>query len=473
MKRKQYLPTEFVNRWSLARNANRAYKTGAEDGMTEEEKKREEAFLKKVSDQTAAQLKAFKDSVVEVKSFTAFEDRFKAIEEKSKNAKTELEFKSLVEDLGKLTLEVKSLKEVSVGEDRAVKKGTIIELLHKNKAKIESFVSNKSGVIQLEYKTGGAVENSTDITNRDAYFQWHEGGAIGLLPVRKPFIKNRIKNAGAENEYIKYNDQATVVRNAQGVAMCGPMTSTTKLTWAVNSIYMNKIKDMVDVCLDMMNDYAFVDSQIKDLLNSSLQLKIDNDLLLGTGSSTSLHSIDEAASTFSAAGSDAETNYAGLVPMANIVDLISVAGSQIRSFGKWNMYNPDTVAINPKDHQMIKFLKNTLGSYLKTPSLVTSLFQDNAGNLYVDGMLLIPNPLVPANELYVFDSQKATKYTRPGVGIEFAYENKDNFENDLVTLKVYERTNLLIRNVDANAFMHIDDIQAGIAAINQSGVTPE
>ena len=38
-------------------------------------------------------------------------------------------------------------------------------------------------------------------------------------------------------------------------------------------------------------------------------------------------------------------------------------------------------------------------------------------------------------------------------------------EKELVTVKAYERLNFRVRNVDANAFMHIADITAAIAAI--------
>ncbi len=219
----------------------------------------------------------------------------------------------------------------------------------------------------------------------------------------------------------------------------------------------------------MIDDFGFVQGEVQNLLNSSLALKIDNDLLLGTGVSPILHGVAEKASTFDAAAAGA--SYAGLIPSATLIDLISVMGAQIRAFGKENMFFPNVVTLNPKDHQLIKFLKDSIGNYVKTPMLVSSLFQDQGGRLYIDGMLLVANPLVPENEAYIFDSQKGTVYSRPGVGIEFAYENGTNFETDTVTLKVYERLNLLIRNVDANAFMHCSDIAAGIAAINKAGVS--
>jgi len=83
-------------------------------------------------------------------------------------------------------------------------------------------------------------------------------------------------------------------------------------------------------------------------------------------------------------------------------------------------------------------------------------------------MLVVENPNCPENEAYIFDSSKGRYYRRRGMVVEFAYENGTNFEQELVTVKAYERGNLRVRNNDANAFMHIDDIAAGIAAIERT-----
>lgn len=428
----------------------------------------EQILLKQVKEQTETQLKEYNALFLELKSFKEkdFETQFKALEEKGKTLKTMEGYNDLVAELTKMGLAIKSLKETRVID--TTKKGSIVELLGENKAKIDQFISNKSGTVSLEYKTGGTTETSTDISGRDNYFTWHEGGKVGLIPVRRPFMREQFKNVSSGTEYIKYLDQATIVRDAQNASLCGAITTTSKVTFIVRQLFVDKVKDMTNVCLDMLSDFGFVQGQINDLLNSSLQLKIDHDLLLGNGASPILHGVDEVASTFNAASVGA--NYANLIPFAQIIDLIAVCGAQIRAFGQQNMWNPNIVNLNPKDHQMIKFLKDGFGNYVKNPALVSSLFQDNMGRLFIDGMLLVANPLVPENELYIYDSSKGTVYSRPGVGIEFAYENKDNFETDTVTLKVYERLNLLIRNVDANAFMHVPDIQAAIAAITLAGV---
>jgi hypothetical protein len=75
------------------------------------------------------------------------------------------------------------------------------------------------------------------------------------------------------------------------------------------------------------------------------------------------------------------------------------------------------------------------------------------------------NPNVPANTMYMFDSTKGTIYMRKGMGLEMAYNNNDDFEHEVVTMKAYMRLNFLVRNVDKNAFMKCSDVAAALTAI--------
>jgi hypothetical protein len=108
--------------------------------------------------------------------------------------------------------------------------------------------------------------------------------------------------------------------------------------------------------------------------------------------------------------------------------------------------------------------KDADNNYIKSDTIMRVITNTN-GNLEIDGVELISNPNVPANELYVFDSRRATIYKRKNATVELSYENRENFETETVTVKAYERLNMLVRSVDANAFMHCDDIATGLVDI--------
>lgn len=423
----------------------------------------EEKLMKKFKTESDAAitkaLNAFKEGDEAYKAIKTIQEQLKTYKPEDTDAATKAAEK-LRTDLDTLGVKLKALEEAGAKVD-GFKKGSIAETLTTHKTAIDKFLRKESGAsLMIEHK---ATMTSTDITGRDNYFTWHEGGAVGKIPVRRPFMRELFKSVPTTTEYIKYIDQETVVRDAKNVALCGAAATNTKLTWKTYDLKVDKVRDFTNICLDMMNDYAFVQGEIERLLNDSLNLKIDNDLFLGTGVSPILHGLDEYASTFNAAAAGAD--YSGTVVNPNLIDLISIAGAQIKAFGQQNAYFPNYVLINPRDLQGLKFLKDGVNNYIKNSQLFSSLFQDAGGKYYIDGMLLVENPLVPENEFYIGDFTKGTVYQRPGVGIEFAYENGTNFETETVTVKVYERLNLLVRNVDANAFMHCEDIEAALVAI--------
>lgn len=439
--------------------------------------KAKDEFLGKVKKMMGDAMEEYsKKSKEEQKSYN---DKVGELEKKAANLADPKELELLKKEFEKLTTEFKSAKssfeEAKVGRDRRIT-NPLDELIAKELAtdKMAAFRSKGiGGTIQMEYKSNdGATMTNTDIGGRDAYFTWHQGGDIGLLPVRKPFVRELLTEVTTGTEFIKYNDQNTIVRTAGNVALCGSISTSTKVTFQVYNLQIQKVRDFTNVCLDMLNDYTFVSSQVDLLLKQSLSLKIDNNLLFGSGNAPDPNGIQKYASTFNPANASPEANYAGLIPRASLIDLLSIAGAQIRAFGQDNMYNPNLIFMNPKDLQMLRYLKDDIANYIKTPQLYSTLITTPNGNTYIDGMLIITNPNVAANTAWVMDSKKATIYSKPGVGIEFAYENGTNFENELVTVKIYERMNMLVRNVDQNAFMIISDLNAGINGINKTGTTP-
>ena len=430
---------------------------------------KEAQLLEKIKTQVGDQLKEVSGIVNELKSKnTSLEAKYAELEQKAASIKTAdpEQVKLISDEVTRIAGELKASQETRTTKKRA----TIEELLQGKDAEIKAFLKSKSGSIQLDLK---ATQTSADIGSgdswdtlgRDHWGQWHEGGRVGQIPTRQPFMQELFKSVPAISEHIKYVDQDTVVRDAKNVAGCGASTHNTKVTFKKRTIEIEKVRDFVHICDDMLDDYSFVAGEIRNLISSSVELKIDNDLLLGTGVSPIINGVAKYASTFDAAASGA--NYANTAPSANVIDLFSTAGQQIKQFGMMNAYRPNVVAVNPKTAQLIKFLKNTQGDYLNNNQLVKQYFVDGASHYFIDGLQMIENPLVAENTAYVFDSRKGTIYYKPGVGIEFSYENRDNFETETVTVKAYRRLNLLVRNVDANAFMFISDINAGIAAINK------
>ena len=343
---------------------------------------------------------------------------------------------------------IKQVDEASKGQSVDFK-SALLEGLNDRSEELKGMIKSGASKVVLDIK---ANQDASDITNGSDWATMEPG--VGQIPTRQPFIRELFQNQNTSSEYVKYNDQESIDRDAKNVAGCAASTHTSKITWQVRTMQISKVRDFVDVCIDMMDDYDFVQGEITNLVSTDVRLRVDSQLLLGTGVYPELNSVDSTASTF-AAGS-----YATSVATPVIADLIKVTACQIADAGQNNAYSANWALLNPIDACLMQLEKDANGNYL-LPSYITS------DGVQVGAVRVIANNLVPANEMYIGDFTKGTVFSRKGMTVEFGFENNDNFEREIVTVKAYERLNLRVRNVDANAFMHVPDIATAITAITK------
>ena len=278
-------------------------------------------------------------------------------------------------------------------------------------------------------------------------------------PVRRPRFRELFGTIPLSTEVLKYVEQDSVVRDAQNVANCTAITtSLTKETLLVSSIEPVKVKDMIRACIDFLDDYAFMQSRINRLLSQSVTLRVDEQLLLGTGIAPEMNSIDSVASEFSAANPILVLTTS--IQAANFVDLILGMATQIEMLGLENSFRPDTVVVNRGDwFKLVESDKDLNNNYLD--SRVTRV----GPSILIGDLEVVTSPIVVANTVYVFDSSQGEIVDRRQLVIDIAFENGTDWESDIVSLKGSERLNFLVPNEVANAFMKSGDVAAAITAI--------
>lgn len=316
-------------------------------------------------------------------------------------------------------------------------------------------LSDKTGI---QFSINKAEQTYGDI-NAGSDFAQMRAGVIDK-PVRAPKIRSLFTSVPVSTEFYKYVEQNTVVRDAQNVAKCAAVTSTTKETLVVNSIETKVVKDMIDFCRAFVSDYPFMMSRINLLINQSLALRVDAQLLLGDGTGENLNSIDSYASEFSAA--NPACDIALSIQVANMVDLILGMQTQIIELGQQNSYDPDVVLVNKCDwFKNVESLKDLNNNYLDSRVNMVN------GTPFIGGMMVMWSPIVAANTVYVFDSMKGEVIDRMSLEIDVAFENKDNWEKEIATLKGLERLNFLVPTNNQNAFMKSSDVATAITAITK------
>jgi len=289
---------------------------------------------------------------------------------------------------------------------------------------------------------------------------WDVRPGIIDKPVRQPRIKSLFPNTPVTGEGLKFVEQDTVVRDAQNVAKCAAPTSNTKETLIVRSIETKMIKDVIKFCRTFVSDYPFMESRIRRLLTESVELKEDQDLLTADGLGENPFSIDFYASEFNAA--NPACNIAGEVSQATMIDLILGMRVQISVLGELNAFMPNVVLVNMCDwFTKVESRKDTQGNYIDSRVTMVN------GMPNVGGMMVIPLANVPQGTLYVMDTNKGEILDRRRLELEIAFQNADEWEKEIASLKGYTRVNLWVPNEWKNAFMKCSDIDTAISAINK------
>ena len=354
-----------------------------------------------------------------------------------------LELKS---KLVELESAVSGLKESS--KNAPAKRKSLVELIKEKADKITDVVKSGKGKVEISLK---AQQDPSDIGTRDDYATILDGTI--KKPVRATRIIDLFRRVNVSTEYIKYREQNTVTRDAKVVTACATSTSTTKTTWVNRTVQIQKIRDFVDICIDMIDDYSFVASEVEQLVNESVKLKEESEILLGSGNILSINAI---ASEFDPANVLAP--FTSAFQSATLAELTASMKAQIFTFGAENSWDADTIVMNYNDFVKFMHQKNSQNDYL-LPNFVMQ------GDGVLNGMKIITSPLVTANTLYVFDSSKGEILDRQGATLEMSYENNDNFEHEIVTLKVVERLQFHVANINQNAFMKCTNISTALTAL--------
>lgn len=427
-------------------------KKGTWDGASDEVKQFAEA-------QDEAFKAEFKNYVALGSLDEKLKDLVKSVDEKSLSKEQLAEFKEVIDGYKIIAQEMKKLKDEGLGGNS--KSAPLMTALKEGKANsgktFDDFKKKNTQSLELEVK---ATQEATDIAT-------HTIGVrvpgVGQQPVRRPFLMDVFRVVPCSTEFVKYLDQETVVRDAKNTYGITPTTHNTKVTWKERKIEIMKIRDFVYVSQDMLEDYDFVMGEINALLDSSVMLKFDDQILNGTGTGVEFHSISEYAGEFDATSTlgGTVTALAGTIQNPNVFDLCVAMASHVAALGKNNNYRPDTILWNSLDAFKSMLVKDKNDQYILPPFV--NRVNDNEYTIH--GMRVLSNPNVPANQIFLFDSSKGTIYMRRGFGIEMSYENKDNFETETVTVKGYVRANFFVRNVDINAFIKCTDVETALAAL--------
>lgn len=396
----------------------------------------------------------------------SIEEKAKAINSKLENFQSELEaIKTALEgkyDENEISqiidniVDVKEIAENAALEVKKLKDGNgeaqpqTIEQLIKGKHNELKEVFGE-GKVKTFNVTKADLLASTAITNSTAGQMNPELSPLASRKLTMYDLFRKItvsKDNGGSVKYIDW-DEGTTARAAAMIAEGAAFPESTA-KWAEFSIDLKKVGDTIPVSEEMLVDHARFAGELEAFLGQNVALVIDDQLLTGAGTTVNMFGVKTRATAYTAPVS-------GMTD-ASVYDLIPKIAENI-VFGKGAKFRPNVALMNLTEINKYKLKKDANNNYIVPP------FVDRSGNV-IDGIAVIENNNVPANEMIVGDSRYARIYEgAEGYSVTVGEVNAQ-FAEDMKTLKARKRMNLLIKGSEQAAWRKVASISAALVLLN-------
>lgn len=297
-------------------------------------------------------------------------------------------------------------------------------------------MKEKSGAsVQITLKAAGTMALSTNTTGQIPQAEREAG--ITRIVRRNPFILELVNVGTIMSNVWEWVEQ----KNADGGAAMtaeGAAKSQADFDLVVASANVKKVTAYIKVTKEMLDDVELMRSEIDQELTELINLKIDEQLLNGTGLTVNLTGITTNATAWAAGA------FALAIPTPTNYDVLATAINQVRV----NLFEPTYIVLHPTDVTRMKLSKGSDGHYVLPP--FTSIDGTN-----VEGIRVVANTGVAIDKFLVGDFSKSGVRFKEGLTINVGYEN-DDFTKNLVTILAEARLVQRVKSNHYGAFVYGD-----------------
>lgn len=335
-------------------------------------------------------------------------------------------FSKMEEALKKQGIEIKALKETGG------KKGETFKKQLNDFLGSESFKSQmKAGKAEGMEIKAAAVITTANAANASHALSYEVVPGIQETPFEQPVILTTLLKGMTSSRTIIWINRVNEEGGAAFIAE-GTLKPLKDWKYAEESSTAKKIAVSTKVSTEMLQDFEYMESEIKLLLNRDLYQVLDNKLLNGAGGAV------EPSGIITGAGGYLGTGLDGTVTMANNADAIRAAMLQMRLLN----YKPNVVFLNPTDAAVMDLTKSSTGNYIK---------------IELEGVLrslqIIETTEIPAGNFLLMDTAKWIVRVYEDFRLEFGWEN-DDFRKNLVTVIAEMRIHSYQNSIDAGAIIY-------------------
>lgn len=252
-------------------------------------------------------------------------------------------------------------------------------------------------------------------------------------PEQQLIVENLIPHIPVSSSAVEYLKHTGFTNNA-GVVAEGAAKAESTFEFDLATANVVTIAHWTKITEQLAADAPAVTAYINAKMMYGLQLKVDNQIISGTGTSTQLGG-------FLKSGNHTDYSSAVTVPTgANLMDFALLIKTKLDTLG----YPPKVLLLNPADWAGLALLKDTQKRYLLGgPAGVTTK------SLW--GLPVETSASVPSGKYVMADfALGSTIYDRQEVALEIDREG-DDFRKNLLTIRVERRLGLGVEDAAAIA----------------------
>lgn len=291
-----------------------------------------------------------------------------------------------------------------------------------------SFARGKAFNIPVDRK---ALVN-TGVTGAALNYPGAQVLAQPLSPLLRRLTIRDLLMPGRTNKAVIFYQRETGFTNAAAPVSEGSLKPKSELTFDLITEPVRTIAHLMDVSLQMLDDVEFIQSYIQNRMTYGLKLIEEGQLLNGSGTGQNMEGIYTAATPYvQPAGAEvtAEQDLDKLRLMLLQVELAEAFATGI--------------VLHPTNWANIELLKDANFQYLFTNPQNTT-----TGRIW--GRDVVSTQAMTLGRALVGDfAMHAQIFDRQDANIAISFENKDNFERNMATIRVEERLALAIYRPEA------------------------
>ena len=335
------------------------------------------------------------------------------------------EVKKMKDDLEQIALKVLNIE--TKGASNNIPEG-LANLLTEKSEELKAMKDKSGASVQITLKAVGTMGLATNVTGQVPQAEREQG--ITRIVTRNPFVLQLVNVGTIMSNVWEWVEQ----KNREGGSAMtaeGAAKSQADFDLVVASANVKKVTAYIKVTKEMLDDVELMRSEIDQELTELINLKIDDQLLNGTGLTVNLTGINTNATAW-AAGS-----FALAIPTPTKWDVLRTAINQVRV----NLFEPNYILMHPTDVTGMELSKDNTGQYIMPP------FAALDGTV-VSGIRVVANTGIALDSFLVGDFSKAGVRFKEGLTINVGYEN-DDFTKNLVTILAEAR---LVQRVKSNHY---------------------